>query len=104
MRLAPEADGMSLGTCMLLLRFYEPLHVAEQVSLLDAACGGRAILGVAPGWQKDEFEVMGLDHAHRIRRYTEAVDLIKRLINNFAMVCPLSRGQPEYPCRRLNFL
>ena len=38
-----------------------------------------ANLGVAPGWQKDEFEVMGLDYAHRIRRYTEAVDLIKRL-------------------------
>jgi alkanesulfonate monooxygenase SsuD/methylene tetrahydromethanopterin reductase-like flavin-dependent oxidoreductase (luciferase family) len=36
-------------------------------------------LGAAPGWQKDEFEVMGLDYAHRIRRYTEAVDLIKRL-------------------------
>jgi alkanesulfonate monooxygenase SsuD/methylene tetrahydromethanopterin reductase-like flavin-dependent oxidoreductase (luciferase family) len=79
MRLAPEADGMSLGTCMLVLPLYEPLHVAEQVSLLDAACGGRAILGVAPGWQKDEFEVMGLDYAHRIGRYTEAVDLIKRL-------------------------
>jgi alkanesulfonate monooxygenase SsuD/methylene tetrahydromethanopterin reductase-like flavin-dependent oxidoreductase (luciferase family) len=70
---------MSLGTCMLVLPLYEPLHVAEQVSLLDAACVGRAILGVAPGWQKDEFEVMGLDYAHRIRRYTEAVDLIKRL-------------------------
>jgi alkanesulfonate monooxygenase SsuD/methylene tetrahydromethanopterin reductase-like flavin-dependent oxidoreductase (luciferase family) len=70
---------MSLGTCMLVLPLYEPLHVAEQVSLLDAACGGRPILGVAPGWQKDEFEVMGLDYAHRIRRYTEAVDLIKRL-------------------------
>jgi alkanesulfonate monooxygenase SsuD/methylene tetrahydromethanopterin reductase-like flavin-dependent oxidoreductase (luciferase family) len=79
MRLAAEADGMSLGTCMLVLPLYEPLHVAEQVSLLDAACGGRAILGVAPGWQKDEFEVMGLDHAHKIGRYTEAVDLIKRL-------------------------
>ena len=34
---------MSLGTCMLVLPLYEPLHVAEQVSLLDAACGGRPI-------------------------------------------------------------
>ena len=79
MRLAAEADGMSLGTCMLVLPLYEPLHVAEQVSVLDAACGGRVILGVAPGWQKDEFEVMGLDHAHSAGRYTEAVDLIKQL-------------------------
>src|SRR5947207_2987833 len=30
MRLAAEADGMSLGTCMLILPLYDPLHVAEQ--------------------------------------------------------------------------
>jgi len=79
MRLASEADGMSLGTCMLVLPLYEPFHVAEQVALLDAASGGRAILGVAPGWQKDEFQIMGLDYGRRIARFTEAVDLIKRL-------------------------
>jgi alkanesulfonate monooxygenase SsuD/methylene tetrahydromethanopterin reductase-like flavin-dependent oxidoreductase (luciferase family) len=85
MRLAAEADGMSLGTCMLILPLYEPLHVAQQVALLDAASGGRAILGVAPGWQKDEFLVMGRDYDRRIGRYTEAVDLIKRLYTEEAV-------------------
>jgi alkanesulfonate monooxygenase SsuD/methylene tetrahydromethanopterin reductase-like flavin-dependent oxidoreductase (luciferase family) len=47
MRLAAEADGMSLGTCMLILPLYDPRHVAAQVALLDAASGGRAILGRA---------------------------------------------------------
>ena len=79
MRLSAEAEGMALGTCMLILPLYEPLHVAQQVALLDAACGGRAILGVAPGWTKDEFDVMGLDHGRRIGRYVEAVEIIKRL-------------------------
>jgi alkanesulfonate monooxygenase SsuD/methylene tetrahydromethanopterin reductase-like flavin-dependent oxidoreductase (luciferase family) len=79
MRLAAEADGMSIGTCMLVLPLYHPLHVAEQVALLDAASGGRAILGASSGWQKDEFEIMGLDMSRRIGRYTEALDLIKRL-------------------------
>ena len=79
MRLSADAEGMSLGTCMLVLPLYEPLHVAEQVALLDAACGGRAILGVAPGWQQGEFAVMGIDHARRVGRFTEAVALIKRL-------------------------
>jgi alkanesulfonate monooxygenase SsuD/methylene tetrahydromethanopterin reductase-like flavin-dependent oxidoreductase (luciferase family) len=80
MRLAVEAEGMSLGTCMLILPLYEPLHVAEQVALLDAASNGRAILGVAAGWQKDEFRVMGVDYGRRIGRYSEAVELIKRLL------------------------
>ena len=79
MRLSAEADGMALGTCMLILPLYEPLHVAQQVALLDAACDGKAILGVAPGWTKDEFEVMGLDHGRRIGRYLEAVEIIRRL-------------------------
>ena len=79
MRLAADAEGMALGTCMLVLPLYEPLHVAEQVALLDAACDGRAILGVAPGWTKDEFAVMGLDHGRRISRFKEAVEVIRRL-------------------------
>lgn len=79
MRLAADAEGMSLGTCMLILPLYDPLHVAEQVALLDAACNGRAILGVAPGWTRAEFEVMGLDHSRRISRFKEAVGLIKQL-------------------------
>lgn len=79
MRLSAEAEGMSLGTCMLVLPLYHPLVVAEQFALLDAASGGRAIMGVAPGWQKDEFETMGLDHGRRIGRYTESIELIRRL-------------------------
>jgi alkanesulfonate monooxygenase SsuD/methylene tetrahydromethanopterin reductase-like flavin-dependent oxidoreductase (luciferase family) len=40
---------------------------------------------VAPGWQKDEFLVMGRDYDRRIGRYTEAVDLIKRLYTEEAV-------------------
>lgn len=79
MRLASEADGMSLGTCMLILPLYDPLHVAEQFALLDAACDGRAIMGVAPGWTRDEFDVMAIDYDRRISRYREGVELIRRL-------------------------
>lgn len=79
MRLAADAEGMSLGTCMLMLPLYEPLHVAEQLALLDAASGGHAILGVAPGWTKDEFDVMRLDHGRKTSRFVEGVALITRL-------------------------
>lgn len=79
MRLAAEAEGMSLATCMLVLPLYHPLHVAEQAALLDAVSGGQLILGVAPGWQEDEFRVMGLDHGRRLSRYIEAVTLMQRL-------------------------
>src|SRR5580698_9114623 len=52
MRLSAAAEGMSLGTCMLVLPLFHPVEVAEQFALLDAACGGKAIMGVSPGWQQ----------------------------------------------------
>lgn len=79
MRLSAEADGMSLATCMLVLPLYHPLHVVEQASLLDIVSGGKFILGVAPGWTKDEFKVMGVEHGRRLGRFVEGVNLVQRL-------------------------
>ena len=78
-RLAVEADGMTIGTCMLVLPQFHPVHVAQQAAFLDVLSGGRLVLGVAPGWQQDEFKVVGVNFRERIGRFTEAVDLIQRL-------------------------
>jgi alkanesulfonate monooxygenase SsuD/methylene tetrahydromethanopterin reductase-like flavin-dependent oxidoreductase (luciferase family) len=78
-RLAAEADGMSLGTCMLVLPQFHPLHVAQQAALLDVISGGRLVLGVAPGWQEDEFGIVGVAYRERLGRFVESVELIKRL-------------------------
>ena len=78
MRLAAEADGMSLATCMLVLPLYHPLHVIEQASLLDIVTGGKLILGVAPGWTEDEFKAMGVTHNRRLGRFIEGVTLMQR--------------------------
>lgn len=78
-RLAAEADGMSIGTCMLVLPLMDPLHVAQQAAALDAISGGRFILGIAPGWQKQEFDVLGIEHGRRLGRFLEARDIIERL-------------------------
>lgn len=79
MRLAPEAEGMSLATCMVVLPQFQPLQVAEQFALLDATTGGRAIIGTAPGWTREEFELLGIDYASRFGRYAEALTILKRL-------------------------
>lgn len=79
MHLAPAAQDMQLATCMLVLPLHHPLHVAQQAALVDAACGGRLVLGVSPGWTEDEFKILGLDHGRRISRYLEGVTLLERL-------------------------
>ncbi|MBI2321982.1 MAG: LLM class flavin-dependent oxidoreductase [Chloroflexi bacterium] len=78
-RLAADAEGMALGTCMLLLPLFHPLHVAQEAALLDVLSGGRLVLGVAPGWQQSEYAAVGVDYGSRIGRFVEAVELIRRL-------------------------
>ncbi|MGB3187653.1 MAG: LLM class flavin-dependent oxidoreductase [Ornithinimicrobium sp.] len=79
MHLLPAAEGMALSTCMLVLPFHHPLHIAEQAALLDVACGGRFTLGLSAGWSKAEFQALGLDRATRVGRFTESIELIRRL-------------------------
>jgi alkanesulfonate monooxygenase SsuD/methylene tetrahydromethanopterin reductase-like flavin-dependent oxidoreductase (luciferase family) len=78
-RLAPAAEGMALGTCMLILPLLDPVHVAQEAAFLDALSGGRLVLGVAPGWQQAEFRAVGVDFTQRIGRFVEGVELIRRL-------------------------
>ncbi len=77
--LATEAEGMALGTCMLVLPLFHPVHVAEEAALLDVLSGGRLILGVAPGWQQAEYRAAGVQYERRIGRFMEAVTLIQQL-------------------------
>jgi alkanesulfonate monooxygenase SsuD/methylene tetrahydromethanopterin reductase-like flavin-dependent oxidoreductase (luciferase family) len=44
-RMVVEAEGMHIGTCMLLLPLFEPAHVAQQAALLDELLAGRVIIG-----------------------------------------------------------
>jgi len=79
MRLASEAEGMAIGTCMLVLPLFNPVHVAESAALLDVVSGGRLVLGVAPGWQEAEYRAAGIDFGRRFGRFVEAVQLVHRL-------------------------
>lgn len=77
--LAAEAEGMAIGTCMLVLPVLNPVHVAEEAALLDVLSGGRLVLGVAPGWNEAEYRAAGVEYGRRIGRFVESVTLIEQL-------------------------
>jgi len=78
-RLAADAEGMTIGTCMLVLPLLNPVHIAEEAALLDVLSGGRLVLGVAPGWNEAEYRAAGIEYGRRIGRFVEAVTLIEKL-------------------------
>jgi alkanesulfonate monooxygenase SsuD/methylene tetrahydromethanopterin reductase-like flavin-dependent oxidoreductase (luciferase family) len=67
---------MRLGTAVLLVPLYAPLKLAEDLAVLDNVCGGRLVVGVAPGYVSEEFEAHGIPREERVPRMEEALDLV----------------------------
>ena len=74
--IAMRTTRMRLGTAVLLAPLYHPLRLAEELAVVDALCGGRIDLGIAPGYRLKEFEVMGVTKSERGTRTDEIIELL----------------------------
>jgi alkanesulfonate monooxygenase SsuD/methylene tetrahydromethanopterin reductase-like flavin-dependent oxidoreductase (luciferase family) len=79
--LAPHLEGMLIGTNVLLLPFYDPLHVAEQVAVLDRLTDGRFVLGVGLGDSSVESAAFRVPTSRKGARFEEQVAIIRALWN-----------------------
>jgi alkanesulfonate monooxygenase SsuD/methylene tetrahydromethanopterin reductase-like flavin-dependent oxidoreductase (luciferase family) len=93
---APE---MLFGTAVLSGPLHRPAVLAEQAAFLDAATGGRFVLGLAAGWNPFEFETVGEPLKGRGRRLEEAVAVMRRL---WGSPEPTDFAGPAYPYRGLS--
>jgi alkanesulfonate monooxygenase SsuD/methylene tetrahydromethanopterin reductase-like flavin-dependent oxidoreductase (luciferase family) len=78
-RLAPEVEGLALGTNLVLLPLHNPVEIAEIGAFLDVITGGHFTLGVGLGYRSEEFAIFGVRMAERVSRLTEGVEIIRRL-------------------------
>jgi alkanesulfonate monooxygenase SsuD/methylene tetrahydromethanopterin reductase-like flavin-dependent oxidoreductase (luciferase family) len=78
-RMAAEAEGMALGTGVLLLPLHQPVDFAEQLATLDVISGGRLIVGIGLGYRDVENAAFGLNPRERVGRFVEALQLVERL-------------------------
>jgi probable F420-dependent oxidoreductase len=69
---------IGLGTGVLVLPQRQPALVAKQVATLDVLSSGRVRLGVGVGWQRSEYESLGVPFEERGRRIDEAITLMRR--------------------------
>ena len=77
--LAAFSGDMTLGTNLVLLPLHRPVDIAEQVALIDHACGGRFIMTVGQGYRRQEFAAFGVPFAERLPRMVEGIEVIRRL-------------------------
>ncbi len=77
--LAAFSGEMAIGTNLVLLPLHRPVDIAEQVALIDLACGGRFILTVGQGYRPEEFAAFGVPFEERLARMVDGIEVIRRL-------------------------
>lgn len=78
-RVAAAAEGMTVGTAILLLTLLNPVEVAENAATLDAIAGGRFVLGVGIGYRAVENAAFGVAQ-RRADLFERKLDILRRLL------------------------
>ena len=83
--LARDVPRVRLGSLVTGNPYRHPAVLANMVATLDHLSGGRIVLGLGSGWQKNEHEAYGFEYGtagYRLRKLNEACQVIKGLFNN----------------------
>jgi probable F420-dependent oxidoreductase len=76
---AARTDRLRLGTSVLIASQHSAVILAKRVATLDALSGGRLTLGVGIGWQREEYEAIGVPYRDRGRRLDECIESMRML-------------------------
>ena len=76
---AARTDNLNLGTAVMIASQHSAAILAKRVATLDALSGGRVRLGVGIGWQREEYEAVGVEYRDRGRRLDETIEAMRVL-------------------------
>ncbi len=77
--IAATTSRIRLGTAVLLAALRRPAVLAKQLATMDVLSGGRVDLGVGVGWQREEYEAVGLPFADRGRLLDHTLEVCRLL-------------------------
>ena len=79
--MAPLTTNLKVGPAVIVLPFYEPLRLVEDICLADQLCDGRLVLGLGTGYQPREFKKFGFEINDRLQRGLEVWSVIEQGLN-----------------------
>jgi probable F420-dependent oxidoreductase len=74
--MAAVTKRIKIATGILILPLHNPVRVAEDGAVVDNISNGRIILGVAVGYNKEEFDGFGIPLNQRPSRLEEGIEII----------------------------
>jgi alkanesulfonate monooxygenase SsuD/methylene tetrahydromethanopterin reductase-like flavin-dependent oxidoreductase (luciferase family) len=78
-QVATVAEGLWIGTNLILLPLHNPVELAEIAAFMDVVTSGRFMFGVGLGYRPEEFAVFGIPMLERVSRLVEGIDIVRRL-------------------------
>lgn len=76
---AAVTENISLGTGICLVIERDPIALAKEVASLDTISGGRVILGIGAGWNREEMENHGAVYKDRWKITREKVQAMRAI-------------------------
>lgn len=76
---AALTERLKLCTGVLIGPQHSAAILAKRLATLDALSRGRVEAGIGIGWQKEEYEAVGVPYEHRGRRLDELLDAMRAL-------------------------
>lgn len=76
--IAAASSKLFLQTNIVVLPYRNPFVTAKAAATVQVLSGGRLIMGTAPGYQKPEFQALGVDFHRRGAIMDDALDTIRR--------------------------
>jgi alkanesulfonate monooxygenase SsuD/methylene tetrahydromethanopterin reductase-like flavin-dependent oxidoreductase (luciferase family) len=74
--IAAKTERLRVGTAVIVVPLHHPLVIAEEIATADLLSGGRLDVGLGRGYQRYEFERLGMDLTASRPRWEESVDII----------------------------
>ncbi len=79
---AGRTHKITLGTCVIVLPWHDPIRVAEQIALLDVISGGRTLMGFGRGAASVEYDGFRIPMHEARPRFVESAQLIIKALTN----------------------
>src|SRR6476620_12233226 len=75
---AAKTTKLRVGTAVIVVPLHHPLLIAEEIAMLDILSNGRADIGFGRGYQRYEFERLGLKLDTSGEKWNESPDIIMK--------------------------
>ncbi|MBT4354085.1 MAG: LLM class F420-dependent oxidoreductase [Rhodospirillaceae bacterium] len=79
---AAVTKTIGLGTAVMILPQRQAVLVAKQAAEVDLLSGGRMRLGVGLGWNRVEYDALGMPFKNRAKRFSEQIEVMRELWSN----------------------